>query len=149
MQIVETWRFKIICAQESRVHSEDPRNIDPPATAISISYVSPHHFSTLNFLLKVLTWFYLVAKNVFLHLGILLLMHWFYINIITYQCKSKVILITGYVLVLYHVRNMKFSKLNLPMYAKTLPYKYRHIWLSFVLPSWSWQGNAVVKAILF
>lgn len=51
------------------MHSEDPSNTDPPATTTSISYTSPHHFSTFNSFLKVLTIFYLVAKkNYFLAL---------------------------------------------------------------------------------
>lgn len=45
MSVVGTWRFKIVCAQESTVHSEDPRYRDPPATITLISYIS-HNFST-------------------------------------------------------------------------------------------------------
>lgn len=61
--------MKIICAQEGRVHTKDNRNIYLQATFFT-SYISPHHFSMVNSLLKVLTLFYLVTENIILfHTG--------------------------------------------------------------------------------
>lgn len=77
-------------------------------------------------------------------------MHWFCMNFIIRHCKNKVILITCCVLVLYLVSSTRFSsKLNLPMYDKSLPYIYRHIWWSpILLPGWSCQWKHV-KTVLF